>query len=199
MSLTDTSMLRVILSKTRRNARRLAGDNRGVAGIEMAVITPVLLLLMCGGGEIAMYIRSHFQVSQMASTVADSVSRYEAITASDITSIFSASSEIMGASDFSESGYVILSSVSRTSGGNPTVTWQCKGGASASQSRIGTLSKVATLPGSLVLDTTDNVIVAEVFYKHTTIFDEFIPLERQLYKTAVFRPRLGSLTSVPGC
>lgn len=193
------SMFRAILSKTRRNARRLAADNKGVAGIEMAVITPVLLLLLCGGGEIAMYIRSHFQVSQMASTVADAVSRYEAITASDITSIFSASSEIMGASDFSESGYVILSSVSRANGGNPTVTWQCKGGASASQSRIGALSKVAALPGSLVLDTTDNVIVAEVFYKHTTIFDEFIPLERQLYKTAIFRPRLGSLTSVPGC
>ncbi len=199
MSLTDMSMFRTFISRGHRTARRLAADKRGVAGIEMAVITPVLLLLLGGGAEIGMYIRSHFQASQMASTVADAVSRYEDITASDVTSIFSVASEIMGASDFSESGYVILSSVTRSGSGTPTVTWQCKGGATESKSRVGAASKAAALPGSLVLDATDNVIVAEVFYTHTTIFDEFIPLEKQIYKTAVFRPRLGSLTSVPGC
>jgi Flp pilus assembly protein TadG len=188
-----------VFSRIGRMARRLAADRRGVAGIEMAVIAPVLLLLLCGGAEIAMYLRSHFRASQMASTVADAVSRYEAITATDITSIFSASSEIMGAADFGENGYVILSSVSRTSGGNPTVTWQCKGGTSVNPSRVGAATKTATLPGNLVLDATDNAIVAEVFYKHTTILNEFISLERQIYKTAVFRPRLGSLTTVPGC
>jgi hypothetical protein len=104
----------------------------------------------------------------------------------------------MGAADFKAKGYVILSSVTRTSGGNPTVTWQCKGGAVLNTSRVGLVSKVATLPGNLVLDATDNVIVAEVFYQYDPIFDD-LPIEKQLYKTAVFRPRLGSLTSVPGC
>jgi hypothetical protein len=43
------------------------------------------------------------------------------------------------------------------------------------------------------------VIVAEVFYRYTPLFSNFMPVETQLYKTAVFRPRLGSLTSAPGC
>lgn len=189
---------RKMASVTRHLARRLAGDERGVAGIEMAIIAPVLILLLCCGGEIGSFIRSHYQASQMASTVADAVSRYEAITASDISSIFSVSSEIMGAADFKASGYVILSSVTRTSGGNPTVTWQCKGGAVENKSRVGVVTKTATLPGNLVLDATDNVVVAEVFYQYDPIFDD-LPIEKQLYKTAVFRPRLGSLTSVPGC
>lgn len=199
MSLTDMRALRTILSKARHNARRLSGDRKGVAGIEFAVITPVLLMLLCGGAEMALYIRSNLQTSQMASTVADAVSRYEAITSTDIAGIFSVSAEIMGSSDFAQNGYVILSSVSRTSGGNPTVAWQCKAGSSVNASRVGAVSKAATLPGGLTIDATDNVIVAEVFYKHTPLLDQFIDMERQLYKTAVFRPRLGSLTTVPGC
>jgi Flp pilus assembly protein TadG len=179
--------------------RRLMHDGNGVAGIEMAITMPVLLLLLCGGSEIALYARSHFQASQMASTVADAVSRYESLTASDVTSIFTVTSEIMGTDDFSKNGYVILSSVSRMGGATPVVAWQCKGGALASASKIGIVNKAATLPGNLTLDDTDNVIVAEVFYRHTPMFSNFVTIEPQLYKTAVFRPRLGSLTSAPGC
>jgi Flp pilus assembly pilin Flp len=179
--------------------RRLGRDEEGVAGIEMAMITPVLLTLLCGGSEIAYYCRSHFQASQMSSTVADAVSRYESITSSDITSIFSVSSEVMGTSEFKTSGYVILSSVSRTGGATPTVVWQCKSGALVSESRVGSLNKPAILPGKLILDASDNVIIAEVFYQHTPIFTSLVPLENQLYKTATFRPRLGSLTTAPGC
>ncbi|MBY3433308.1 pilus assembly protein [Rhizobium laguerreae] len=180
---------------------RLLQNRDGVAGIEMAIVTPMLLLLLCGGGEAAVFLRSHFQASQMASTVADAISRYETITASDISSIFSVSSEVMGSSDFEDKGYVILSSVTRSSGGIPVVAWQCKGGGVASASRIGLVTKTATLPQNLVLDATDNVIVAEVFYQYDPIFKGIAPasMEQQLYKTAVFRPRLGNLTTAPGC
>jgi Flp pilus assembly protein TadG len=192
--------IRNLFQKASRIASRLVGSKDGVAGIEMALITPVLLALLCGGSEIALYCRSHFQASQMASTVADAVSRYESLTSADITSIFSVSSDVMGSEDFANNGYVILSSVSRTSGGTPTVAWQCKDGALVNPSRVGVLNKTATLPGSLVLDATDNVIVAEVFYQYTPTLTGFVPLlEKQLYKTAVFRPRLGSLTTAPGC
>jgi hypothetical protein len=180
-------------------ARRFVGNKEGVAGIEMAMITPFLLTLLCGGSEIAYYCRSQFQASQMASTVADAVSRYESLTSSDITSIFSVSSEVMGTSDFATNGYVILSSVSRTAGSAPVVSWQCKSGALVNESRVGKLNKAAILPGGLTLDPSDNVIIAEVFYQHTPIFTSFVALEKQLIKTATFRPRLGSLTTAPGC
>jgi hypothetical protein len=106
----------------------------------------------------------------------------------------------MGTEDFKQNGYVILTSVSRTGGATPKVIWQCKGGGHATTSKIGAVSKDATPPGGLVLDATDDVIVAEVFYEYTPLFANAVPgLEKQLYKTAVFRPRLGSLTSAPGC
>jgi Flp pilus assembly protein TadG len=191
--------MRRALGRGNRLVRRLRINEDGVAGIEMAIITPVLLVLLCGGGEICLYARSHFQASQMASTVADAVSRYKAVTSADITSIFTVSSEIMGTEDFQENGSVILTSVSRTGGATPTVVWQCKGGPLTSTSQIGKVSETASLPGNLPLDATDNVIVAEVFYQYSPLFTGFLPVENQLYKTAVFRPRLGSLTSAPGC
>lgn len=185
----------------KNHVRSLLRDKAGVVGIEMALVTPVLLVLFCGGGEMALLLRSHFQTSQMASTVADAVARYETLTAADVSGIFSVSSEVMGSADFAEKGYVILSSVSRTSGANPVVAWQCKGGAVVTASRVGAVTKVATLPQNLALDATDNVIIAEVFYQYTPMFTGIAPesMNQQLYKSAVFRPRLGSLTTSPGC
>jgi Flp pilus assembly protein TadG len=182
-----------------RTVRMWSHDKSGVAAIEMALVAPALVLLFCGGGEIAMYARAAFQTSQMASTVADAVSRYESITSSDIASIFSVSSDIMGNNDFAANGYVVLSSVSRTAGATPKVIWQCKGGGLASTSKVGQITKDATLPNNLVLDSTDNVIVAEVFYKYSPMFSKVLTVDSNFYKTAVFRPRLGDLTSVPGC
>lgn len=182
-----------------RSFRKWRRDESGVAALEMAIVGPVLALLFCGGGEIALYARAAFQTSQMASTVADAVSRYEAITSSDIASIFSVSSDIMGNADFAANGYVVLTSVSRTAGATPKVVWQCKGGGLTSTSKVGQITKDATLPNNLVLDTTDNVIVAEVFYKYTPMFSKMLTVDGNFYKTAVFRPRLGDLTSAPGC
>ncbi len=199
MNLIKMFKFRQQAAATARHARRLAKDRQGVAGIEFALVSSFLLVLLCGGSELALYCRSHFQASQMASTVADAVARYETLTSSDVTSIFDVSSEVMGTADFADNGYVILSSVSRTGGATPTVAWQCKGGALVNTSKVGAVGKAATAPNGLTLDATDNVIVAEVYYKYTPMFTNFVHVEPQLYKTAVFRPRLGSLTTAPGC
>ena len=189
--------------------RRLVGDlergrrdRRGIAAVELALASPILLSLFIGTTEIAHFLSVHYQASQMASTVADAVARYDMVTADDISGIFSASSSVMDASDFGSKGYVILTSVSKKKAtDSPTITWQCKGGGTATQtSKVGaSKGATATLPGTLAMDADDNVIVAEVFYGYSTLFD-YIPIaDTTVYKNAVFRPRLGALTTVPGC
>jgi Flp pilus assembly protein TadG len=190
------------LRRTAKIIGRCRRDRRGIAAVELALASPVLLSLFVGTTEIAHFLSVHYQASQMASTVADAVARYDMVTAQDISGIFSASSSVMDASDFGSKGYVILTSVSRKkTTDSPTITWQCKGGGTAVQaSRVGaTKGAAATLPGTLTMDADDNVIVAEVFYGYSTLFD-FIPIaDTTVYKNAVFRPRLGALTTVPGC
>ena len=177
------------------------GDRRGVAAIELALASPVLLVLLLGTTEIAGFIKVHYQAAQMASTVADAVARYDKVTSADIADILSASSAVMDKADFGTKGYVVLTSAVKVKLTDaPTVAWQCRGGGTTAQaSRIGKLKNVATLPGSLVLDADDNVIVAEVFYTYTPMFTLIPIATRIVYKTAVFRPRLGALTTVSGC
>lgn len=187
-----------------RRVCRLAGrlgDRRGVAAIELALASPVLLVLLIGTTELASFIKIHYQSAQMASTVADAVARYDKVTSADIADILSASAAVMDQTDFGAKGYVVLTSAVKVKATDaPTVAWQCRGGGTTAQaSRVGKLKGVATLPGSLVLDADDNVIVAEVFYTYTPMFT-LIPIDtRIVYKTAVFRPRLGALTTVSGC
>lgn len=191
-----------------RGIRRLAGtlkrggaDRRGLAAVELALVSPMLLALLLGTSEIAHFLKVHYQAAQMSSTVADAIARYDMLTSDDVAAVLSASTSVMGAQDFATKGYVILTSVRRAGATDaPVIAWQCRGGGSDIRpSRVGSASTAVTLPGSLVLDGDDNVIIAEVFYGYSNLFD-FIPLaDKTVYKNAVFRPRLGALTTVSGC
>lgn len=180
-------------------ARRFARRRDGIAATELALIAPMLMLLFLGGAEVALLVRTHYQAAQMASTVADVVARYEMVTSADIAAIMGVSAQVMGVASFDPAGTVILSSVATDANAAATVAWQCIGGELGETSRIGAAGKAASLPGSLVLEADDNVIVAEVFYRYTPLLGWFTPETTLVYKTALFRPRLGSLTTAPGC
>lgn len=188
-----------MVSRIKSLTGRFAGGKDGVAAVETALLTPLLLTLFLGGSETWLLIRSHFQAAQMASTTADVVARYKTVTSADIAAIFSVSSEVMGAKNFDDNGTVVLTSVATGDDGKATVAWQCAGGKLGSSSRIGKVGKQASLPGGLVMDKNDNVIIAEVFYRYTPILGWKAPDVTLAYKTALFRPRLGDLTAAPGC
>ena len=180
--------------------RRFARRENGVAAVEMALLTPLLLLMFCGSTEVALFIRANYQAAQMASTMADVIARYQVITSADVTSIMNVSSEVMGVAAFETSGRAVLSSVATDSKSKATVAWQCAGGGQlVKTSRVGTSGKTASLPGGFTMGADDNVIVAEIFYQYTPMFRWTAPDVTLIYKKALFRPRFGSLTTAPGC
>lgn len=185
----------------RRLARCLWVDRRGVAAIEFGLIAPFLVALLLGASEVALYLNADYRAAQMATTVADVVARYQTVTSEDIKAMLGASSAVIGATDFSANGVVILSSVSQVKAADkPTVAWQCKGGGSLAKiSKVGTTKGVATLPNNLSLDAGDNIIIAEVYYSYTPGITAVMGSNTTFYKTSVFRPRLGALTTAPGC
>lgn len=188
------------LRPLRALAHRLMRRKDGIAATEMALVAPMLLVLLFGGAETGLLVRTHFQAAQMASTVADVIARYKSVTSADIAAIFAVSAEVMGTQDFNRNGTVILSSVVTDNTGAATVAWQCASGQSGNASHIGTAGTgKASLPGGLDLGNDDNVIVAEVFYAYAPLLGWTAPEITQVYKTALFRPRLGDLTTAPGC
>lgn len=183
-----------------KQLRQLWADRGAVAAVELALAMPMLVLLFLGSAEMANLLSVHYRAAQMASTVTDAVARYQSITGADIAGLFAASSHVMGSDDFAQKGYVILSSVTTAAAKNTAkVSWQCSGGGSRSRaSGLGEVGETVSLPGGLTIDANDNVVVAEVYYQYVPVFD-MLPIGEEIYKTAVFRPRLGALTSAVGC
>ncbi len=181
--------------------RRLRDDTRGVAAMEMALVAPLLFLLLAGTVELSLYVSAVHRTTQLSSTVMNAIAVKENAQAVHIQAVMDASATITGFDAFAQQGVVVISSVRLASDGtSPRVVWQCRGGGSlGARSEVGSQGGPAALPGAFALDAEDNVIVTEVFFQYRPLFAEDVLKNTRLRKTSLIRPRLGALTSDPGC
>jgi hypothetical protein len=62
---------------------------------------------------------------------------------------------------------------------------------------VGSSGGYATLPNSFTLNDEENVVISEVYFRYSPYFSASIFTEKDVYRTAIFKPRFGALTSVP--
>lgn len=185
--------------------RRYQRNERGVAAVEFALVSPILFGLLLGGVEIGRYVLVHQKAEKMVYSVADIISQSAdtGVTAADVDAIFGASTEFMNPYDnFDTNGTLFLSSVHKEPLETQKIKWQCNGGGTlVAESRVGdvTNSVPTVLPGNFALEDDDDVIVAEVVYNYQPILTWYQIQNIEIYKSTMFRPRLGALTSAPGC
>lgn len=173
-------------------------DEYGVAAVEFALVLPMLAALLIGGFEVNRFLLVHQKVEKVTYTVADVVAQSESVTQSQLNQIFVAAQEIMQPYSFDGNGIVIVSSVSKTGTESPKVRWRYTGGGTLARSgQIGSVGATASLPGGLTLGAGDNVIVAEVYYRYHPVLESAALEESDIYKTAIFKPRLGALVTTP--
>lgn len=183
----------------KRLLKPLWSDTRAAAAVEFALAVPFIILLFAGATDLLRLLLVHQKVERIAYSTADLVAQSDGITAGQLAQIWNAPREIMQPFVFGERGRVILSSVHREVGEDDAeVRWRCAGGGTLEEvSRLASVGSVTTLPGGLTINERENVIVAEVFY----VFDNFLPIDfvdvGVVYKTAVFKPRFGSLLTAP--
>lgn len=176
----------------------LLDDERGIAMVEFALALPFLLLLFMGGFEVNRYILLHQKVEKTAYTVADVVTQSTSVTQSQLNQIFTAAEEIMQPYAFGGDGIVIVNSVYKGSGVSPVVRWRYSGGGTlARSSQLGEVGGTASLPEGLTLNDSDNIIIAEVYYRYHPVLEGTAVTEADIYKTAIFKPRLGALITAP--
>lgn len=169
----------------------------GLAAIEFALVAPMLLLLFMGAVELSRYIIIAQKTEKAAYTMSDLVAQSETISTGDLDILLLAAGEVMDPLDFSTGGYVIVSSVSRVGSGTANINWQYTGGGSATQSsRVGFQGGAATLPAGFTLDPNEGIIIAEVFYNFSPLFSGRILSPVTIYRTGLYKPRLGELTSL---
>ncbi len=177
--------------------RTLWRNDAGVAYLEFALSLPLLIALLLGGVEVTRYILITQKVEKVSVTVSDIVAQESTIGTSGLDMLVEAAGEVMRPYSFGNNAYVIISSVKKTGTNAPVVSWQYTGGGSwIKSSQIGGVGSTANLPQDFTLRDKENIIVAEVFYQFQPLFSTAILPTTQIYKFAIFKPRLGDLTTL---
>ncbi|QQR69587.1 MAG: pilus assembly protein [Alphaproteobacteria bacterium] len=174
-------------------------NQKGIAAVEFALVVPIVVTLMLGGFELARCLLLHQKIERTSYTIADIIAQSDQVTSASLGQTLIAAPEIMDPFEFGAKGVVIITSVYRAQGqANATVRWRYTGGGTlARTSKLGNINATAALPNGLTLNEKDNVIVAEVYYDYQTFFASDIITPGDIYKTAIFKPRLGALITAP--
>src|ERR1700761_6606099 len=101
---------------------------------------------------------------------------------------------------FGASGIIFLPDVEQPPGGTPTVQWQsCGGGTYSAASQIGApqgQASFSSLPGgAFAMSDNEEIVVGEIYYDFSPMTTQSIVSGVQLYRTAVYAPRLNTLVS----
>jgi Flp pilus assembly protein TadG len=171
-----------------RGLRRFRRDHRGVAALEFALITPMILGAYFGMSELSSAMMTQRRTSHSASALGDLATQYQTLHSTDISNIFAASSIIM--QPFSTSPLQLrLTSITLQSSGKATVDWsQVQGGLAA----YTTGSTIAALPAGLLVNTGDNIVMSEAKYAYTSPVAYMLPSGLNFSDTFYLRPRYGA-------
>jgi len=185
-----------LIAKIKTRAGCIAAQNRGrlgVAAIEFALTLPLWIAIILGVSDGTYYLLVNEKVDRIAYSVSDIITQYQdPMTLATLNDTSNAASQLMNPYSFGAKGILIVSSVYKPTGLNPTIEWQYVGGGSlVKSSLIGSTGGSATLPNGLTLNDGDSVVVTELF-----ISDSLFP-SSLIYQVAMYRPRLGPLLTTP--
>ena len=172
--------------------RRFAASARGIAAVEFALVSPMLLLLLLGSIDAGRAVAIYMKV-RSATYVVDSIAnQYSTIQDTDMQTILGATSKVLSPYP-SAPVVVVISQVKVVAGGAATVAWSdtLNGTARAAGSSV-------SVPASLAVPTPPYnastcsaypcyLILGEVSYAYTPMFGYFlagaITLSDKLYVT----------------
>lgn len=180
-----------------RTAADFWRDRGGTTLVELSFILPVMLAVAVGAVDTTRYILLHQKVDKAAATVVDLATRPKSISRKDVNTIFTAARDVLTPFDLANRGRVIVSSVSKPSGGSAAIDWQHAGGGSyAATSGIGSAGGSPSLPTGFSVSDGENLIVAEVFFQFEPLFLDYVIGRRTLSHSAIRKPRNGSLSTL---
>jgi Flp pilus assembly protein TadG len=159
--------------------RRFRQDRRGVALVEFALIFPMLVALYFGGFEVCNMTATYRKLTDTTVEVANVTAQYSTLAATDVATIFAATSQIMAPYPTTNL-QMVLSEITTDASSNATVTWsQSYNGATA----LATGSAV-TLPTGLAAPSSNYILVQTVYNYTPTVGSAFVsavPMTSSIY------------------
>jgi len=145
--------------------RTFAGDRRGVAALEFALVAPLMLFCYLGVSILASALLVQRKAEHVASSLADLTAQQATTAPSELADICTVSNTIMQPYSTASGALTMrLSSIQEDASGNLTVGWSynCQGTTAL------TKGAAYTGPASAYLSTSQSVIMAEVTYTYTS-------------------------------
>jgi Flp pilus assembly protein TadG len=187
------------------SARRFAGDRRGVAALEFALIAPLMVMTYFGVAELTEGLMASRKVSTVASSIGDLAAQAAAVTPSQLGDIFTIGQTLMlPYSTTSEPLTMRLSSVTVDASNVPRVDWSQGSGMAALAK--GSAVALPLAPKALPSDPNlpfigqgQSVIVAEAHYAFASPVARYLPAVSDLHDTLYLSPRQGAGVTCAGC
>jgi Flp pilus assembly protein TadG len=176
-------MLRQFLTALRRKD--------GMAAIEFALLSPILIFMFLGGIELTDALNCRQKVTGMSATAADLISQETSVTNSGMSNVFSAINSIVY--PYPTTGLqIVISSLADDGHGHGTVQWS-----DAQNATARSVNSTVNVPSG-VITTGGTVILAEVTYPYHSTIAHFLTATTNMTTSFYSRPRRSiSITRVP--
>lgn len=158
-------------------------DERGNAGIEFALLAPIMLLLYFGLAELTVAMMAERRASHAASVVGDLVTQSGSMNATQMTDIFNVGNALLKPFPTTPL-HMRVTSVKADAAGVAKVTWSRGQGMSG----MSTGAAVAGFPAGM-LAAGDSLVMAEVQYSYTSVLGQVLPSALSFSNTFYIRPR----------
>jgi Flp pilus assembly pilin Flp len=185
---------------------RFQANQRGVAALEFALITPLFLLLLLAMIEVYAYFRTVSIIDRVDYSIGNLVAQKSLLIddatgtdSNDIGVFWEVTPMLASPLDIKSNGTVIISEIKDAGTAKPAISWQ-----RTSTWGMGDKSQISAaqpLPSSLSFNASDSVIVVEVFY-HFSPFNAVLtfwssaPKSIIMYRRMYFRTRFSNLDSL---
>lgn len=176
----------------------LRGNESGMAAVEFALLVPFLSVSILMTADATLLMMATQKVARTAATMADLTAQSDAGTSeAQMSDALEAAKILMQPGNLDEDGRVYVTAVQGGANGiGNYILWQrCLGGLSTKRSELSNSNnRNVDLPGGIVLDQNQLVIVAEAYLDYTPIFPNAVFQRQTIRQVAVARPRNLSFT-----
>ncbi|MEO5337546.1 MAG: pilus assembly protein [Magnetospirillum sp. WYHS-4] len=165
----------------RRILVHLAGDRRGAAAIEFALIAPVMITLLAGIMELSYFLMAERRVVESSHAVADLIGQGTDLSAAEVDDILYAARQIMTPFPDSALKIGVASVTYDATTGAPSLAWT----ANYNSGSVSNPTTKATGKGQAG----ESVIIVTSSYTYTPILKNILTANFTLSETTYARPR----------
>lgn len=182
------------MSKVKQFLRKFCLKEEGSVSIEVAVATPILIMMALSCVEITNFVLFQQKLDRAVATVGDLTSQARGITAEDIVNIHDAAEYILQPYLLEGDAGVIVSSISPDGDEVEHLNWQWS--STDQSSKFGMAGNSASMPDGFSVRSGESIIVSEIYLAYEPIILSTVFQTDPYYSFTIFRPRFDALTEL---